>query len=518
MGTLKQDLLSPGVELRETHISQVFLTADTAYKLKKPVQLGFLDFRTLAQRKHFCEAEVQLNRRLAERVYRGVIPVTRNAAGVHALGARDGEVVDYAVEMTRLADADAADERLRRGTLGAAELTRIAEHLARFHAAARCDAETERYGRCDAIEVNVRENFEQTRQSARAFLGEAELATIERWQTEFLQREQARFDARIAAGRVRDGHGDLRLEHCYLAADGSVQIIDCIEFNDRFRYGDVCADVAFLAMDLAWNERTDLSEAFLASYARAADDYELYSVVDFYESYRAYVRGKVSSILADDAGAQEAARERARSEARKYYLLAEACTKLPVELPRLYAVGGLIAAGKSSVAGRLAGMLCAPHIEADRTRKRLAGLDPWTPWHDAAFSGNYTPDKTQAVYAELRRRAEVVLRSGRSVVIDASFRERAERNALRELAGRVGCGLTFVECIAPEALCRERLRKRATRLSVSDGRNEIFDAFMRSYEPVTELSPGEHVRLDTSPEKAQVDAHLRDLIDRIGQG
>ena len=130
----------------------------------------------------------------------------------------------------------------------------------RLPAAARCDAETERYGQRAAIEVNVRENFEQTRESARAHLSDSELRHIEQWQTGFLQREEARFDARIAAGRVRDGHGDLRLEHCYLGADGSVQIIDCIEFNDRFRYGDVCADVAFLAMDLAWNERPDLSD------------------------------------------------------------------------------------------------------------------------------------------------------------------------------------------------------------------------------------------------------------------
>ena len=355
------------------------------------------------------------------------------------------------------------------------------------------------------------ENFDQTRQSARAFLSAEELSNIERWQKDFLQREQARFAARIAAKRVRDGHGDLRLEHCYLAADGSVQIIDCIEFNDRFRYGDVCADVAFLAMDLAWNERADLSEAFLASYARAADDYDLYTVVDFYESYRAFVRGKVSAMLAEDADADAAVRERARLQARKYFLLAEACTQPPLEAPRLYAVGGLIATGKSSVAGRLAAMLRAPHIEADRTRKRLAGLDPLTPWRDDAFSGNYTPAKTQAVYAELRRRAEVVLRSGRSVVIDASFRDRTERAQLTELAERTGCQLKFIECHAPAELCRERLRKRALGPSASDGRSEIFDAFVRSYEPVVELAPEQHLRIDTSLEKVVVDARLRAL-------
>ena len=150
MGTLKQDLLAPGTELRETHISIVLLTADTAYKLKKHVQLGFLDFSSLEQRKRCCDAEVQLNLRLAPHVYRGVVPITRDAAGVHRLNG-DGEIVDYAVEMQRLSDADAAGHKLQRGELGSAELTRIAEHLARFHSAARCDAETEHYGERAAI-------------------------------------------------------------------------------------------------------------------------------------------------------------------------------------------------------------------------------------------------------------------------------------------------------------------------------------------------------------------------------
>src|SRR5262249_20743816 len=147
-------------------------------------------------------------------------------------------------------------------------------------------------------------------------------------------REESRFKARVAAQRVRDGHGDLRLEHCYLDATGNVEIIDCIEFNERFRYGDVAADIAFLAMDLTWHERPDLSEALLAFYASACDDHDLYGVVDFYESYRAFVRGKVSTMLEEDSSANHTARARAAAQARKYYLLAEACTREPIERPK----------------------------------------------------------------------------------------------------------------------------------------------------------------------------------------
>jgi aminoglycoside phosphotransferase family enzyme len=287
MNSLKQDFVAQGMQLRETHISEVFLTRENVYKVKKPVQLGFLDFSTLERRKAFCEAEVKLNRRLAPSVYRGVVPVTQRGKGPHKLGG-EGPIVDYAVEMKRLPDSDAADVRLRNGRLERGDLQRIAVQLADFHRRARCDEETSRFGTPEAIASNVIENFEQTRSSAPRFLPAAELEALERWQREFLERERPRFEARIAAQRVRDGHGDLRLEHCYLDATGGVEIIDCIEFNERFRYGDVCADLAFLAMDLTWHERPDLSEALLAFYASLTDDHDLYGVVDFYESYRAY--------------------------------------------------------------------------------------------------------------------------------------------------------------------------------------------------------------------------------------
>ncbi|MET0386303.1 MAG: AAA family ATPase, partial [Polyangiales bacterium] len=274
--------------------------------------------------------------------------------------------------------------------------------------------------------------------------------------------------------------------------------------------------VAFLAMDLAWHERRDLSEDFLAAYARAADDYDLYGLVDFYESYRAYVRGKVSAILADDATAESSAREHAHATARKFYLLAEACTREPLERPTLYVTCGMIAAGKSSVARQLSALVHAPVTDADHVRKHLAGIAPTTPWHDAAFQGNYAPGRTQAVYDELRRRAEVVLGSGRSVILDASFRERAQRTAAVALAQRLGVACLFVECVADPDVCRARLRERAHGPSVSDGRLDIFDDFVRSFEPLSELASEQHVRLDTGGSSADTLAEIRRVVDSVG--
>jgi uncharacterized protein len=512
MENLKQDLIGQGFELRETHISQVFLDADRVYKIKKPVALGFLDFSTLALRERLCVAEVELNRRLAPSVYRGVVAITRDSSGHHRIGG-EGEPIEWAVHMRRLPDRDAASVRLQEGRLGRAELRLLAEHVARFHAAARCDAETARYGLPELIAANVRENFEQTRQSAALFLSRGELADIERWQLGFVHDQRQRLLQRVSGGFIRDGHGDLRLEHCYLDDAGAVEIIDCIEFNERFRYGDVCADAAFLAMDLGWHERRDLSEAFLADYARASGDHDLYGVVDFYESYRAYVRGKVSSMLQEDPGAEPAARARAAEQTRKYYLLAEACTRDPLERPVLYAVGGLIASGKSTLAEQLGAHIPAPIVDSDRTRKQLAGVDPFTPLPDAAFAGHYSAEASAETYAELLRRAEVVLRSKRSVVVEASFRTQADRKAALELARRCGVAFLFIECAASPEVCRARLVRRARDLSISDGRLELFDAFAKSFEPVRELPAESHLRVATDgPE----DAAFSQVLARIG--
>jgi aminoglycoside phosphotransferase family enzyme/predicted kinase len=499
MATLESDLLQQGLQLRETHISRVFLGERDVYKVKKPVQLGFLDFSTLALRREFCEREVVLNRRLAPDVYVGVVPITCSPRGSHAIDG-SGPIVEWAVHMRRLPDADAANVRLRAGSLRREHVRMLAELLAQFHAAARSDAETARYGDPSAIEQNVRENFEQTRPDALTHLSTHEFDALARWQLSFLERRRDLLAARVKGGYVRDGHGDLRLEHCYLSQgqDGKVAIIDCIEFNERFRYGDVIADLAFLAMDLTWHEQHGLSEALLSDYARVSADYDAYALVDFYQSYRAMVRGKVSGMLERDTGVDPAARLRAGAEARKYFLLAEACTRDALQPAALIAVGGVIASGKSSLAEQLALSLECPVVDADHTRKHLAGVDRFAPLRDGAFEGNYSDAQTQAVYSELLRRAEVVLQSGRAVVLDASFRSRQQRTAAQALAQRLGLPFLFIECSAPVEVCRARLVERARARAVSDGRLEIFDAFRQSFEPVDELPDAQHIRIETT--------------------
>jgi uncharacterized protein len=498
------------VELRETHISLVFLTEGEVFKVKKPVRFAFLDFGTIEARRRACEAEVVLNERLAAGTYLGLVPVRLDAEGRHHFGPT-GEVVDWAVHMLRLPDELRADERLAAGSLRPAHIDRVATMLADFHARARCDAATSACGTLEAISRNVEENFAEVDAAKEGLLSVSQAREIERWQLDFLRDRAATFDRRRAAGRVREGHGDLRLEHLYLGDEGELTIIDCIEFSERFRVADVCADIAFFSMDLAAHGRVDLAERFLARYARAADDYGLYALVDFYESYRAYVRGKVSTLTARQATG--AVRERALADARRHFALALTAGRRSLLEPLVVAVGGVIASGKSTVAEALSDRLSAPVIDADRTRKHMIGLAPTSHDTSGAFEGPYDPAFTDRVYAEMMHRASIVLESGRPVVLDASFRSEELRRAARELAREHGVPFLFVECRAHIDVCRERLVRREREASVSDGRLAIFDAFRARVVPAVELAASERVVVETDrpleETMAVLDQHLR---------
>jgi aminoglycoside phosphotransferase family enzyme/predicted kinase len=522
---LRADLARWAEEVRETHISWVFLRQQDVLKVKKPVSFGFLDFSSLEQRRQACLTEVELNARLAPGVYLGVVPVLRTPTGEHSFALDDDpaavmaagttkvtaetttEIVDWAVHMRRLPDRDRADVRLQEGRLSAGQLEKLAEALSRFHAAAASSPRVAAFGHVAAIRDNVRENFDQAHQRLAGLVSAAQQREVESWQLSFLEQHSELFEQRVRSGHVRDGHGDLRLEHVYIDEQDQPLVIDCIEFNERFRYGDTCADIAFLSMDLAFHERVDLAERFLAAYAKSSKDHDLYALVDFYESYRAYVRAKISALGLDAAAL--AARQELERQARRYLLLALA-SKRPFDgPPRLLALAGMIASGKSTLAAALAGELPAVQLSSDRLRKELLGITADTPVREAAFAEHYSESASEGVYAELLRRAELVLRSGRSVVLDASFRSSAARAAARALAARCEAPFTLIECRVPPEVCRARLAERALAPSESDGRAQIFDDFALHYEPISELSEREHVVLDTSGTPAESLVRLR---------
>jgi hypothetical protein len=500
--SMLEDLRSPaaypapppsGVALVTTHISWVFLTDREVWKLKRPVDYGFVNYTTLERRRHCCEDEVRLNQRLAPDVYLGVVPVRLGPHG-YWFGA-DGAVVDYAVRMRRLSDERSAEALLRRDALTLDHLTRLAERLAQFF---RDAAATPEAGAIEIIRANVVENFTQAEPFIGRFVSQEVFDAVRAWQLGILERHADRFRGRVAQERIRDGHGDLRLEHVYFEGTEPT-IIDCVEFNDRLRCGDAASDVAFLAMELAARSRADLAERFLAAFALAAGDHDLYGVIDFYAGYRAWVRGKVAAFLAADPSTPPERAARKTEEAQALFDLARSYTEARSDAPPVLAVGGVIGSGKSTLAEALGRATGVPVVSSDRVRKALAGVRAT----DRAPEGAYSAAFSARTFDELFRRAAIVLDSGRGVVLDATFRERALRLRARDVARRHGRRFLFVETMCDEATLRERLRRRAAGPSISDAGEALLDRVRAEFEPVTELGIGEHVRVDTAGPPAE---------------
>ena len=312
------------VDVHQTHISVVFLAGSFAYKVKKPVDLGFIDYATLERRRHFCEEEVRLNRRLAPEVYLGVVPVTREGGATRMEGT--GEVVEWAVKMKRLPDAATLRAHLERGNVGAEALEELACRLARFHDAADSGDTVAEGGSFETIARNARENFEQSAAQVGVTLSKSTLDRLEVRTEAALADLRDIIEDRALRGIPRDTHGDLRLDHVYWFPErnppGDWVIVDCIEFDERFRYADPMADVAFLAMDLGLHGRGDLAGSFVDAYIRASGDEEGRSLLSFYMAYRAAVRGKVEGMKLAQGEISEVQRSAAQTQARALWLFA----------------------------------------------------------------------------------------------------------------------------------------------------------------------------------------------------
>ncbi len=474
-------------EVRTTHISVVLLGSERVLKLKKPLDLGFLDFRSLAEREAACRNEMALNERTAPGVTLGVRAITDGPDGLEVDGR--GEVVDWAVEMQRLPDDRRLISVLQAGDLDIADIDRVAGWLAAFHGRAE---EQPTYGGADTVARLVQENFDELPQ-ADELLGAEEAEAARQWQRAALPSEV--IEARRAEGRVRDGHGDLRLDHVYLLGERAaprVVAIDGIEFDFAYRRLDVAADLGFLAMELELHGRHDLAERLVARWARDVGDWGVYRVLDGYVAYRAWVRAKVRMLQGD----REACRARlgvAHALAKGRAGSGQARTR-----PVVVAVGGPIAAGKSTLAERLARALRAPVVDADRTRKQLAGVDVHTRLADAgeAFAGAYSEAATERVYEALATYADAVLGSGRPVILDASFRSEELRDHARQVAARHGVPVRFVTATAPREVLEARLAAREQGpAGPSDARAPLLDDFLARYTPPS----GPDVRIvDTS--------------------
>jgi len=487
----------------------VFLIGDDVWKLKRPVDFGFLDFRTVEARRHFCEEEVRLNRRLAPGVYLGVEPVRASERGP-ALGG-DGPIVDWAVHMRRLPDAASAAAMLDAGRLSPDHLAALADKLAVF---LRDAPATPELGSPEALRENLDENFAQVAPFVGDVLDRASFDDVRAFQTAVLAGERERFAARVTGGKIRDGHGDLRLEHVYfLPPPDGVVAIDCIEFNRRFRCGDVAGEAAFFAMELEAARRPDLAATFLARFAEASDDFGLYRLVDFYLSYRAWVRGKVAAFLSADAAVPAEVRARKRAEAQRDFGLARSFSGTPLDRPFVVAVTGVVGSGKSTLAAGLGRELAAPVVASDRVRKAIAGL-AGSERGDASL---YTPAAIDRNYREVLSRAADVLGSRRGVILDATFSSHHFRQEAGALARREGARFALIEIRCPDrAVLAARLLERRRGGSVSDATDVDLDRLLSGYEAVDGSDPGPRIVADGAAAPAAVLAAAVHDLERAG--
>ena len=499
-----QALESPGayperpaqIEHLQTHISHLFLTPEHVYKVKKPVDFGFLDFSTLEKRRAFCYEELALNRRLGPDVYLEVVKVRRGPGGRIAI-AGSGEVMEHAVKMRRLPADRSLDRLLTSGQVTEDMVRDLGRIIGEFHLKAEASPKINDYGSPEAIADTVDENFRQTAAYINLTISSTKYGRLKEYSEAFQQRGRGLFERRIDEGRIRDCHGDLHCAQVFFT-DRGVRIIDCIEFTQRFRYSDVASDIAFMAMDLDQAGRHDLSRVFVDACLEVTKDAEAQELLDFYKVYRAYVRGKVESFRLDDLHIPQQERDAASQRARGYFNQAYFYTQKRFP-PKLVVCAGMVGTGKSTIARYIAADGGLTVISSDVVRKRLAGVAPMERHYEAFGAGLYSPEFSRRTYDEVLRLARQYLMEGHSVVLDATFGSRSQREAAAALAGETQADFWAVECVASEQEIHERLRRRQGRqASVSDGRWEIYQREKATFEPLSEVPEHRHVTVSTS--------------------
>ena len=488
----------------QTHLSHLFLTEGRVYKLRKPVDLGFVDFTTREERNADCVREVSLNRRLAPGVYLGVAPLLTNGrecwvGPISESAEFAASAAEHFVVMRRLREDRDALSLLQKGSLSELQIDRVARCIANFHERNHLGrpapfAAAEWYARCvDPVE----DCFSALLAASEDGDLRAQLAESADVMRAFAKRHVQRFEGRRLAGQAVDGHGDLHLQHIWFENDhADPVIIDCLEFSEKLRQIDTASEVAFTAMDLRYRDQQALAERFLRTYASERDDFGLYGVVDYFIAYRALVRAKVAVITSVDATIDAGQRSRAAASAGRHLKLAGEVmgSRRPGSL---VLVGGVVGTGKSTVADALAEQLGGVVISSDRVRKRLARLPPSSRVRALPDEGIYAPDAVERTYAALFERARPIVNSGRVAILDATFSRRCHRAMAAELAAELGVGQRMIEVRCAPEIARERLaRREAQGTSASDAGPALYGHSVARFEPVDDSECSHVLRTD----------------------
>ncbi|MGF1566511.1 MAG: AAA family ATPase [Nodosilinea sp.] len=444
------------IRLMQTHVSYVLLTGDYAYKLKKPVNFGFLDYSSLEKRRHFCQEELRLNQRGAAPLYLEVVTIEQSGDRYHLGGgpADDSSAVEYAVKMVQFPQETLLSALYQRGKLTAALIHDLATAVADFHLKAETNDYIRTFGEVSQIRQAFDENYAQTLEFIGGPQTQTQFDETKAYTDTFFDTQGDRFRQRVEQNWIRAGHGDLHLNNiCYW--QNQLYLFDCIEFNEPFRYVDVMYDIGFVVMDLLAKDCQPLATAFLNHYIEQTGDWEGLALLPLYVSRQAYVRAKVTSFLLNDPAVDSDARAAAAATAAAYYRLAWLVVK--PQTGRLYLMAGLSGSGKSTTARELAGHINGIHIRSDAVRKHLAGV----PLEERGDQSLYTPEMSQKTYDRLLALGIGLAQAGFSVILDAKYDRQSCRQAVLEQAKAASLGLRILHCTAPPEILEARVRHRS---------------------------------------------------------
>ena len=478
------------IQLLQTHVSYVLLTGDYAYKVKKPVNFGFLDYSTLEKRHHFCQEELRLNSRTASSLYLDAVAIYQDGDRFHLEG--EGEPVEYAVKMVQFPQDTLLSALYERGELTETLIRDLAETVADFHHRAETNDHIRSYGEVSQIRAAFDENYEQTV----GFIGgpqtQKQFDETKAYTDQFFSTQTKLFQQRIDQDKIRACHGDLHLNNIAYWQN-QLYLFDCIEFNEPFRYVDVMYDVGFVVMDLLAKDCPQLANVFLNHYVEQTGDWEGLQLLPLYVSRQAYVRAKVTSFLLNDPSVDVATKENASQSAAQYYRLAWSAVQS--QSGKLYVMVGLSGSGKTTIARELASCTDAIHIRSDAVRKHLAGL----PLNEKGGDDLYTPAMSEKTYNRLLELGITLAKAGFTVVLDAKYDRQALRQQALDQAKVADIPLELVHCTAPKDVLEARLEARS---------GDIADATVavlrqQRLDPLTEAEQGIAYSIDTTKDMSQ---------------
>ncbi|WP_245916040.1 AAA family ATPase [Merismopedia glauca] len=464
------------IQLMQTHISYVLLTGEFVYKIKKPVNFGFLNYSTLELRSQFCQEEIRLNQRGAAELYLEVVSITQKGDKYQLNGTV--EVVEYAVKMRQFSQETLFSHLLEEAKITPELITELGLTIAQFHAKAATNEYISSFGKVAQVKAVVDDNYQYTEKYIGIAQSQSQYTETKAFTDNFFATNQELFASRIANGYIRECHGDLHLRNICLGSNNRILLFDCIEFNEEFRFADVMYDVAFVVMDLDAKKRRDLGNIFLNTYIEQTGDWSGIELLPLYLCRQAYVRAKVASFLLSDRTISDAEKQDATQTAANYYKLAWEYTQ--PQTGKLILMSGVSGSGKSTVAKQLAPQINAIHVRSDAVRKHLAVI----PLTDKGGKDLYTPEMTDRTYGKLLDIGIRLANQGFKVILDAKYDRQALRSEVITQAQPHHIPIQIIHCTAPEEIIRERLKLRHG--DISDATVDLLSSQLANAEPFTE--------------------------------